>query len=66
MLHGNRYPLLEVADIDNGMHLFTVRVNIYRHFDISRAITAESSPLYMTAAGLEPGTFDFRAQVANH
>ena len=44
----------------------------YYHFhplnmrlDITRAITAESSPLHM-AAGLEPGTFGFRAQVANH
>ena len=33
---------------------------LYRHFDISWVITAESSPLYI-AAGLEPG-----AQVDNH
>ena len=37
----------------------------YRHLDISIAITAESSPLH-TAVELEPGTFGFRAQVANH
>ena len=38
---------------------------LYRQLDISRAITAESSPLHI-AAGLEPGAFGFRAQVANH
>ena len=37
-----------------------------RHLDISRAITAESSPLHIASARLEPGTFGFRAQVANH
>ena len=37
---------------------------LHRHLDISRAITAESSPLQI--AGLQPGTFRFRAQVANH
>ena len=30
---------------------------LHRHLDITRAITAESSPLHITAAGLEPGTF---------
>ena len=40
---------------------------LHRHLDINRAITAESSPLHIeTAAGLEPETFGFRAQVANH
>ena len=40
---------------------------LHRHLDISRVITAESSPLHIAiAAGLEPGTFGFRAQVANH
>ena len=35
--------------------------------DISWAITAESPPLNMVStAGLELGTFGFRAQVANH
>ena len=36
---------------------------LHRHLDISWAITAESSPL---AAVLEPETFGFRVQVANH
>ena len=36
-----------------------------RHLDISQAITAESSNLHI-AAGLEPETLGFRAQVANH
>ena len=38
---------------------------LHRHFDISRVITAESSPLHV-AAGLELETFGFWAQVANH
>ena len=34
---------------------------------LSQVIAAESSPLYpQLAAGLEPGTFGFRRQVANH
>ena len=37
---------------------------LHRHLEISRGITAESSPLH--TAGLEPGTFGFRAQVVNH
>ena len=41
---------------------------LHRHLDVSRAITAESSPLHISyrSVKLEPGTFDFRAQVANH
>ena len=38
--------------------------SLHIHLDISQAITAESSPLHIVAAGLEPGTFGFRAQVA--
>ena len=37
----------------------------HRHLEISRDITAESSLPHMVAAGLESGTFGFRAQVAN-
>ena len=38
---------------------------LHKHLDISRAITAESSPLHIASSrGLEPGTFGFRAQVA--
>ena len=37
-----------------------------RHLDFSRAITAESSLLRVVAAGPEPDTFGFGAQVANH
>ena len=37
----------------------------HRHLDMSWTITAEISPLHI-AAGLEPATFGFRAQVANH
>ena len=36
---------------------------LHRHLDTSRAITPDSTWL---AAGLEPGTFGFLAQVANH
>ena len=36
---------------------------LHKHLDIRRAINAESSPLRLTA-GLEPGTFGFRAQIA--
>ena len=39
---------------------------LHRHLDISRAITAKSSPLHIVTAGLQPLTFGFRAQVANH
>ena len=40
---------------------------LHRQLDISRAITTESSPLHIAStARLEPGTFGFRAQVANH
>ena len=40
---------------------------LHRHLDISRAITAESSPLHIASSRtLEPGAFRFRAQVANH
>ena len=39
---------------------------LHRHVDISQAITAESSSLHILAARLEPTTFGFRAQVANH
>ena len=45
---------------------------LYRHLGISWAITAESSPPHIVArvepvaAKVEPGTFGFRAQVANH
>ena len=38
---------------------------LYRHLDMSRTITGESSPLNIVA-GLKPATFGFRAQVANH
>ena len=34
----------------------------YRRLDINRAIAAESSPLNILAAGLEPGTFGFRTK----
>ena len=42
--------------------------SLRRHLDISRAITAESSPLHIGSivAVLERGTFGFRAQVDNH
>ena len=36
----------------------------HRHLDISRGITEDSTSLL--AASPEPGTFSFRAQVANH
>ena len=40
---------------------------LHRHLDTSLAITAESSPPHIAStAGLEPGTFGFREQVANH
>ena len=40
---------------------------LHRHLDIIRAITAGSSLLHTgSTAGLEPGIFDFWAQVANH
>ena len=28
-IHGNRSPWFKVVDIDNGMHLFTIRVIIF-------------------------------------
>ena len=40
---------------------------LHIHLDIRRAITAESSPLHIElAAGIEPGTFGFKTQVADH
>ena len=39
---------------------------LHRHLDISRAITAESSPLLIASSRTRIGTFGFRAQVANH
>ena len=39
---------------------------LHRHLDISRAITAESSPLRIAGSRTRTGTFGFRAQVANH
>ena len=39
---------------------------LHGHLDISLAITAESLPLRIGTAGLEPGTFGFRAQIGNH
>ena len=39
---------------------------LYRHRDISRAITARSSPLHIGSSRTRTGTFGFRAQVANH
>ena len=41
---------------------------LHRNLNISRVIIAESSSLHIAriVAGLEPGTFDFRAQVDNH
>ena len=38
---------------------------LHRHLDMRWTITAESSPPRI-AAGLEPATFGFRAQVTNH
>ena len=38
---------------------------LHRHLDISWAIIAENFPLQVVV-GLEPGTFGFRAHVANH
>ena len=55
---------------EGGGHSLTPHYNfhpLHRHVDISRAITAGGSPLCTKlAAGLEPETFGFRAQVANH
>ena len=39
---------------------------LHRHLGISRANIAGSSPLTYLTAGLEPRTFGFPAQVANH
>ena len=39
--------------------------HLHRHLDFSWAIAAESSLLHIATAGLEPGTFDFRAQVTS-
>ena len=42
---------------------------LHKHLDISRAITAESSPLHIArgrAQAGNPETFGFRAQVANY
>ena len=38
----------------------------HRHLDISRTITAESSPLQIASTRTRIGNFYFRAQVANH
>ena len=55
---------------EGGGHFFNSSLPfdpLRRHLDINRAITAESSPLHIgRKAGLEPGTYGFRAQVANH
>ena len=37
-----------------------------RHLDISRPLLQRAHLFTRPAAGLEPGTFGFRAQVANH
>ena len=39
---------------------------LHRHIDISRVVTAESSPLYIPSNRLEPEYFGFLAPVANH
>ena len=39
---------------------------LHRYLDISRAITAESSPLHIASSQTQTGTFGFRVQVANH
>ena len=39
---------------------------LHRHWDISRRLLQRAHLCTYLAAGLEPGTFDFRAQVANH
>ena len=39
---------------------------LHRHLDISRAITAESSPLHIACSRARTGNLGFQAQVANH
>ena len=39
---------------------------LHRHLEISRTVTAESSPLPIASTWTRIGNFDFRAQVANH
>ena len=39
---------------------------LHRYLDISRAITAESSPLHITGSRARTGSFGFREQVANY
>ena len=40
---------------------------LHKYLDISRVITGESSPMHIQlAAGLEPETFGYRAQVTIH
>ena len=39
---------------------------LHWHLDISRAITAKSSPLHIASSWTRTGTFAFRAQVTNH
>ena len=39
---------------------------LHRQLDISRAITAGSSPLHIASSRTRTGTFRFRVQVANH
>ena len=39
---------------------------LHRYLEITQAITAESLALHKLAAGLEPRTYGFPAQVANH
>ena len=40
--------------------------SFHGHLDISRVITAESSPLCIVNIGLEPGNFGFLTQVTYH
>ena len=40
--------------------------SLHRHLDIIRAIILKAHICTKVAAGLEPGTFGFREQVANH
>ena len=39
---------------------------LYRQLDISRVITEGAHLCTLLAAGQEPGTLGFRAQIANH
>ena len=44
-IHGNRSPWFEVVDIDNGMHLFTIRVIIF-HCSILPVYPAEVGSVF--------------------